>query len=80
VISTLKHRVAIDTTARQAATTLEADEIGCVNLSLDRPRVREAYRDDRELGSFVLIDPITRRTVAAGLNDFSLRRADNIRW
>jgi bifunctional enzyme CysN/CysC len=80
VISTLKHRVAIDTMAQQAATTLEANEIGCVNLSLDRPLVCEAYRKDRELGSFVLIDPITRRTVAAGLIDFSLRRADNIRW
>jgi bifunctional enzyme CysN/CysC len=80
VISTLKHRVAIDTMAQQAATTLEANEIGCVNLSLDRPLVCEAYRDDRELGSFILLDPITRRTVAAGLIDFSLRRADNIRW
>jgi len=80
VISTLKHRIAIDTMAQQAASTLEANEIGCVNLSLDRPLVCEAYRDDRELGSFILIDPITRRTVAAGLIDFSLRRADNIRW
>jgi bifunctional enzyme CysN/CysC len=80
VISTLKHRGAIDTMAQQAATTPEANEIGCVNLSLDRPLVCEAYRDDRELGSFILVDPITRRTVAAGLIDFSLRRADNIRW
>jgi len=80
IISTLKHRVSIDTMAQQAATTLEANEIGSVNLSLDRPLVCEAYRDDRELGSFILIDPITRRTVAAGLIDFSLRRADNIRW
>jgi bifunctional enzyme CysN/CysC len=80
VVSTLKHRVAIDTMAHQAATTLEANEIGCVNLSLDRPLVCEAYRDDRNLGSFILIDPISRRTVAAGLIDFALRRADNIRW
>jgi len=66
--------------AQQAATTLDANEIGCVNLSLDRPLVCEPYRNDRELGSLILIDPITRRTVAAGLIDFSLRRADNIRW
>jgi bifunctional enzyme CysN/CysC len=80
VVSTLKHRVAIDTMAHQAATTLGANEIGCVNLSLDRPLVCEAYREDRNLGSFILIDPISRRTVAAGLIDFALRRADNIRW
>jgi bifunctional enzyme CysN/CysC len=79
VISTLKHRVAIDTMEHQAATTLGTNEIGYVNLSLDRPLVCEAYRDDRELGSFILIDPISHRTAAAGMIDFSLRRATNIR-
>jgi bifunctional enzyme CysN/CysC len=80
VISTLKHRVAIDSMEQQAATTLQANEIACVNLSLDRPLVCEAYRDDRNLGSFILIDAVSRRTVAAGMIDFSLRRATNIRW
>jgi bifunctional enzyme CysN/CysC len=80
VISTLKHRIAIDTMEHQAATTLTANEIGCVNLSLDRPLVCEAYRDDRNLGSFILIDALSHRTAAAGMIDFSLRRATNIRW
>jgi bifunctional enzyme CysN/CysC len=80
VISTLKHRIAIDTMEHQAAATLQANDIGCINLSLDRPLVCEAYRDDRNLGSFILIDPLTRRTAAAGMIDFSLRRATNIRW
>jgi bifunctional enzyme CysN/CysC len=80
VISTLKHRVSIDTMEHQAATTLGANEIGYVNLSLDRPLVFEAYRDDRELGSFILIDALSHRTAAAGMIDFSLRRASNVRW
>jgi len=80
MISTLKHRVAIDTMEHQAATTLAANDIGYVNLSLDRPLVCEAYRDDRQLGSFILIDALTHRTAAAGMIDFSLRRAGNIRW
>jgi len=80
VVSTLKHRVAIDTMAHQAATTLGANEIGYVNLSLDRPLVCEAYRDNRDLGSFILIDAVSHRTAAAGMIDFSLRRAANIRW
>ena len=79
VISTLKYRVAIDTMEHQAATTLATNDIGYVNLSLDRPIVCEAYRDNRELGSFILIDPISHRTAAAGMIDFSLRRATNIR-
>jgi bifunctional enzyme CysN/CysC len=80
VISTLKHRVAIDTMERQAATTLGANEIGCVNLGLDRPLVCEAYRNNRELGSFILIDTLSHRTAAAGMIDFSLRRATDIKW
>jgi bifunctional enzyme CysN/CysC len=80
VISTLKHRVEIDTMAHQAATTLGANEIGYVNLSLDRPLVCEAYRDNRDLGSFILIDAVSHRTAAAGMIDFSLRRAANIKW
>jgi bifunctional enzyme CysN/CysC len=79
VVSTLKHRVAIDSMEHQAATTLGTNDIGYVNLSLDRPLVCEAYREDRELGSFILIDPISHHTVAAGMIDFSLRRATNIR-
>jgi bifunctional enzyme CysN/CysC len=79
VVSTLKHRVAIDTMEHQAATTLGSNDIGYVNLSLDRPVVCEAYRENRELGSFILIDPISHHTVAAGMIDFSLRRATNIR-
>ena len=79
VVSTLKHRVAIDTMEHQAATTLGTNDIGYVNLSLDRPLVCEAYRENRELGSFILIDPISHHTVAAGMIDFSLRRATNIR-
>jgi bifunctional enzyme CysN/CysC len=80
VISTLKHRIAIDTMEHQAATELAANDIGCVNLSLDRPLVCEAYGDDRSLGSFILIDPLSRRTSAAGMIDFSLHRAANIHW
>jgi bifunctional enzyme CysN/CysC len=80
VITTLKHSVSIDTMEHQAATTLAANEIGCVNLSLDRPLVCEAYGDDRALGSFILIDPISHCTAAAGIIDFALRRASNIQW
>jgi len=80
VITTLKHSVAIDTMAHQAATTLAANEIGCVNISLDRPLVCEAYGDNHELGSFILIDPISHCTAAAGIIDFALRRASNIQW
>jgi sulfate adenylyltransferase subunit 1 (EFTu-like GTPase family) len=36
--------------------------------------------ENRDLGSFILIDPLRHRTAAAGMIDFSLRGATNIRW
>jgi bifunctional enzyme CysN/CysC len=80
VISALKYRVEIDTMDHRAATTLRANEIGHVQLSLDRPLVCEAYRDNRDLGGFILIDTLTRRTAAAGMIDEPLRRATDVRW
>ena len=80
VISALKHRVCIDSMAQESAQTLEANEIGYADLTLDRPLVCDAYRDSRELGSFILIDPVNRRTVAAGLIDAPLRHATDVRW
>ena len=80
VITTLKHRIAIDTMAQESAETLDANQIGYVHLNLDRPLVFEAYRDHRDMGSFILVDPITHRTAAAGMIDASLCRATNIHW
>ncbi|MDN5005922.1 sulfate adenylyltransferase subunit CysN [Bradyrhizobium sp. GCM10027634] len=80
VITTLKYRIAIDTMAQESATTLDANQIGYAHVSLDRALVFEAYRDNREMGSFILVDPISHRTAAAGMIDLSLRRATNIHW
>jgi bifunctional enzyme CysN/CysC len=80
VVSAMKHRVSIDTLAPETALTLDANEIGCVDLVLDRPLVCDAYRDNRDLGSFILIDPLSRRTVAAGLIDAPRRRPADISW
>ncbi|PDT89407.1 adenylyl-sulfate kinase [Bradyrhizobium sp. Y36] len=80
VITTLKHRIAIDTMAQESAATLDANQIGYAHLSLDRALVFETYRDNRDMGSFILIDPISHRTAAAGMIDVSLRRATNIHW
>jgi bifunctional enzyme CysN/CysC len=77
-ISTLKHRININTLDQQAATTLHLNEIGYVNLTTDRPIVADAYPVIRATGAFILIDPFTNHTVGAGVIDFALRRAANI--
>jgi len=70
--------VNVNTMEELAADTLELNEIGNCNLSLDRAIPFDGYRDNRETGSFILIDRLTNNTVGMGLIRFALRRASNI--
>ena len=79
-VTTLKHKVNVNTLAHEAASTLELNEIGVCNIGLARPVAFEPYNDNRQLGSFILIDRQTNETVGAGMLDFSLRRAANVVW
>lgn len=76
----LKFRIDVDTQARLAAERLELNDIGVAELALDRALPFAPYRENRELGGFLLIDRESGETLAAGLIHFSLRRADNVRW
>jgi bifunctional enzyme CysN/CysC len=79
-INPLKFKININTLERLAAERLELNDIGSVELQLDRPIVYEPYQKSRELGGFILIDPITNATVAAGTLNFALRRSQNVHW
>ncbi len=63
-----------------AVKTLELNAIGVAQLATDKPIVFEPYAENRTLGGFILIDKITNATVAAGMLQFSLRRAQNVHW
>jgi bifunctional enzyme CysN/CysC len=63
-----------------AAKTLELNAIGVAVVTTERQLVFEPYSDNRALGGFILIDKLTNATVAAGMLNFSLRRAENIHW
>ncbi len=63
-----------------AAKTLELNAIGVAELATDKPIVFEPYAQNKALGGFILIDKLTNRTVAAGMLNFSLRRAQNVHW
>jgi len=79
-VTSLKHKVNVNTLEKTAAKTLQLNEIGLCNLSLDKSLAFEAYADNRNLGSFILIDRITNQTIGMGMIDFALRRATNIHW
>jgi len=79
-ITAIKYKVDVKLGMRLAARSLELNEIGVVNLSIDRPVPFEAYGRCRRMGSFILVDRLTNQTVGAGMIDFALRRAANIHW
>jgi len=47
--------------------TLTLNDIGRVTVKTMEPLFADAYRTSRDTGSFILIDPATRLTVAAGM-------------
>ena len=79
-VSALKYKVNVNTLEHLATKTLELNDVGICNLSLDHPVTFDPYQDNRHTGSFILIDRFTNATIAAGMIDFALRRADNIHW
>lgn len=79
-ITELKYKVNVNTLEQLAAKTLELNEIGEANVSLDQAIAFDPYTSNKETGGFILIDRITNSTVAAGLIRFALRRSQNIHW
>ncbi|MCX7162132.1 MAG: adenylyl-sulfate kinase [Betaproteobacteria bacterium] len=77
-IGHLKYKLNVNTLEHTAATKLELNEIGVLNLSLDRQIAFDPYKENRATGGFILIDRISNTTIAAGMIDFALRRASNI--
>jgi|TARA_R100000049_G_C1953138_1_gene102838 bifunctional enzyme CysN/CysC len=66
--------------SRLAAKTLELNGIGVLELRTDRPIAFEPYADSKALGGFILIDKERDATVACGMLNFALRRAQNVHW
>lgn len=79
-VTELKHKVDVNNLERLAAKTLQLNEVGFCNLSTSVPIPIDRYRDNRETGSFIVIDRFTNGTVGAGMIEFGLRRATNVHW
>ncbi|HPU16815.1 MAG TPA: GTP-binding protein, partial [Polymorphobacter sp.] len=75
-----KYQVNVNTMEHLAAKTFDLNAIGVAEIATDKPIVFEPYAENHALGGFILIDKITNGTVAAGMLNFSLRRAQNVHW
>ncbi len=79
-VTKLKYKEDVNSGEHLAANTLALNEVGFVNFNLDQPIAFEAYKKNRALGGFILIDRVSNQTVAAGMVAFGLRRATNLVW
>ena len=79
-ITTLKHKIDVNNGDHLASHTLGLNDIGFCNLSTSIPVAFDSYEQNRQTGSFILIDRFTNHTVGAGMVAFGLRRGPNIRW
>ncbi len=75
-----KYVVDVNSLDHLAAKTLQLNEIGVCNLTLDHAAAFDAYAQNRDMGSFIVIDRFTNQTVGAGMLRFALRRSQNIHW
>ncbi len=66
-ISELDYKIDVDTMHREKADSLQLNEIARVQITTTKPLYYDRYQLNRETGSFVLIDPATNNTVAAGM-------------
>jgi bifunctional enzyme CysN/CysC len=67
-VETLRYRLDVDTLhSDRTAETLEVNEIGRIAIHAASPLFFDTYRLNRTTGSFILVDPATNLTVAAGM-------------
>ncbi|MEI6514630.1 MAG: sulfate adenylyltransferase subunit CysN [bacterium] len=66
-VDDIRYKVNVNTLAREAMTELALNEIGRVVFTANQPLFSDAYEKNRGTGSFILIDPVTNATVAAGM-------------
>jgi sulfate adenylyltransferase large subunit len=66
-VAALRHKIDINTLAKVDASELHLNEIGRVVVETHKPLFFDAYRHNRNTGSFILIDPLTNATVGAGM-------------
>lgn len=79
-VTEIKHRVDTGNFSQLAARELHINDIGVVNVALDRPIAVDPYETNPTTGAFILIDRFSNATVGAGMVRFPLRRGSNISW
>ena len=79
-ITDLVHKININSFEKIASKFLNLNEIGYAKVALNKNTIFNPYKNNKKLGSFVIIDQFNNQTVGAGVIEHELRRASNISW
>ncbi|MGH9584213.1 MAG: elongation factor 1-alpha C-terminal domain-related protein, partial [Bryobacteraceae bacterium] len=63
----IPYRININSLEQEKASEIQMNEIALVHIETARPLTFDPYSENRAMGSFILVDPVTNATVAAGL-------------
>jgi len=66
-VTSVRHRVNVNTLTHEPTRDLHMNEIAVVEVETSHPLFFDLYNESRSTGSFILIDPISNATVAAGM-------------
>ena len=68
IVSEINYKVDVNTLRKvEEIDGFEMNDVGRVMLRVSQPVFHDAYRRNRNTGSFILVDPFTNETVAAGM-------------
>ncbi|MBT7953406.1 MAG: sulfate adenylyltransferase subunit CysN [Gammaproteobacteria bacterium] len=79
-VTELKYKINVNNFDHEPGKSLELNEVGYCNLNLSQSIAFDSYKENRNTGSFILIDRLSNNTVGVGMLEFSLRRAKNVVW
>jgi sulfate adenylyltransferase subunit 1 len=67
-ITDVLYRIDINTLHRDEKNkTIEVNDIARISIKTSSPILTDSYRKNRTTGAFILVDPSTHSTVAAGV-------------
>ncbi|TDF39867.1 sulfate adenylyltransferase subunit CysN [Alteromonadaceae bacterium M269] len=67
VVSTINHKIDVNTMKRDEATHLQLNEIAEVDIKLTQDIACDSYQRNQGTGAYVIIDRLTNSTVGAGM-------------
>jgi hypothetical protein len=66
-VRAIRYRIDVNNLEKQEANELRLNDIGAAVIETRKPLFVDPYRRNRSTGAFILIDPVSNETVAAGM-------------